>query len=64
MSFERCDKCDFLYENINFCPCPVCQILDNKCERTQCNEWTDEEENNCDVYCNVSQCFKDERDNK
>lgn len=62
MSIERCDKCDFLYENINFCPCPVCQILDNKCGRKGCSEWTIKTKNNCEAYCNVAECFRDERD--
>ena len=64
MSFTPCDKCTFLYEVINFQPCPICQILDNKCERINCNSWEDKEENNCSVYSDVSECFRDERDHK
>jgi hypothetical protein len=27
MSMQHCDECGFLYENINFCPCPTCRML-------------------------------------
>jgi hypothetical protein len=27
---ERCDECGFIYENINFCPCSTCKILNRE----------------------------------
>lgn len=30
MAIQKCDDCGFMYENINFCPCPTCKMLGEK----------------------------------